>query len=330
MLLINTWGDQTVGDALALAEFQRVNSKVAREQKVIIAPGVHCQQEKFGLPEEFGANEGAQGEAYRQTYLRWFGHWLRGEGEGLDGIAPYTYYMLGENRWYHADRWPPADTQVQRWNLGSGGKANSRAGDGVLSLQPPTAAGRDTFRYDPADPVPSRGGAWCCTGDSRDVNGAVDQSDVETRADVLVYTSAPLDTDLRIAGPLKAVLTFASDAPDTDLVARLVDVSPDGKALNIQEGALRLRYRDGVPATLMEPGREYTVTVDLRSIAYLVPAGHRLRLDVTSSSFPRLERNLNTGGDNYRETEGRVATNHLLHGEGVEAYLALPVLVASP
>jgi putative CocE/NonD family hydrolase len=162
------------------------------------------------------------------------------------------------------------------------------------------------------------------------VNGAVDQSDVETRADVLVYTSAPLDTDLRIAGPLKAVLTFASDAPDTDLVARLVDVSPDGKALNIQEGALRLRYRDGVPATLMEPGREYTVTVDLRSIAYLVPAGHRLRLDVTSSSFPRLERNLNTGGDNYRETEGRVATNHLLHGEGVEAYLALPVLVASP
>ena len=326
MLLINTWGDQTVGDALALAEYQRLNSPVAREQKVIIAPGVHCQQEKFGLPEKFGGTGGAQGEAYRRTYLRWFDRWLRGEGAGLDDVAPYTYYMLNDERWYEADRWPPADTSLERWHLGSEGRANSRAGDGVLSRQPQTTPASDTFRYDPENPVPSRGGALCCTGDPRDVNGPVDQSDVENRDDVLVYTSEPLPSDLRIAGPLKAVFTFSSDVPDTDLVARLVDVSPDGTALNIQEGALRLRYREGVPAQLMEEGKRYTVTVDLRSIACRIPRGHRLRLDVTSSSFPRLERNLNTGGDNYRETAHRVATSHLHHGAGVDAYVELPVM----
>ena len=210
----------------------------------------------------------------------------------------------------------------------STGNANTRAGGGTLALQAATEATVDSYRYDPADPVPSRGGALCCTGDPRDINGAVDQADVETRRDVLVFTSPPLQSDLRIAGPLHAVLTFSSDAPDTDLVARLVDVSPEGVALNVQEGALRLRYRDGAPAVLMEPGRKYQVTVDMRAIAYRVARGHRLRLDVTSSSFPRLERNLNTGGNNYRELSGRIATNHLHHGAGDAAYLELYALGA--
>jgi putative CocE/NonD family hydrolase len=325
MMLINTWGDQTVGDALVLAEYQREHSPAARQQKVIIARGVHCQQEKFALPEKFGPAE-PQGETYRRLYLRWFDHWLRGQTDALDDIAPYTYYMLNEDRWYESDRWPPSGAAVQRWHLTSAGKANTSTGDGGLSANPPGEAAADTFRYDPADPVPSRGGALCCTGDPRDVNGPVDQAEVEHRDDVLVYTSAPLTEDLRIAGPLKAVLTVSTDVPDTDLVARLVDVSPDGVALNIQEGALRLRYRDGVPAELLESGRQYTVTVDMRAIAYRLRRGHRLRLDVSSSSFPRLERNLNTGRDNYRETESRVATTRLHHGAGVDAYLALPVL----
>ena len=329
--LMNTWGDQTVGDTLALAEYQRQHSEVAaRDQRVVIAPGVHCQQEQFALPEQFGADNGVQGDTYREAYLRWFDHWLRGAGKGLADIAPYTYYMLGEQRWYEADRWPPAQATRQRWFLGSGGKANSSAGDGTLSLAAPTSALTDTLKYDPMDPVPSRGGPLCCTGDPRDVSGSVDQADVEKRADVLVYTSAPLQEDLRIAGPLRAVLTFSSDVLDTDLVARLVDVDTDGLARNIQEGALRLRYRNGSVPELLEPQRRYTVTVDMRAIAYRVSRGHRLRLDVTSSSFPRLERNLNGGDDNYRATAARVATNNLHHGPGTDAFLEMSVLGSTP
>jgi putative CocE/NonD family hydrolase len=327
--LINTWGDQTVADSLAFAEFQRLNAP-AHEQKVVIAPGVHCQHEKFGLPDRFGAAGDVQGEAYRQAYLRWFDHWLRGEGEGLAGIAPYTFYMLGEDRWYESDRWPPAASKVEQWFLDSGGNANTRDGDGVLTLTAPRAEATDTLVYDPDDPVPTRGGPVCCTGDDRDVSGPADQADVESRPDVLVYTSAPLEQDLRIAGPLSLRLNVSSDTPDTDLVARLVDVAPDGLALNIQEGALRLRYRDGPPGRLMEPGERYTVTVDLRAIAYRISKGHRLRLQVTSSSFPRLERNLNGGGDVHRETVARIATNRIHHGPDAPAWLSLPVLSPDP
>jgi putative CocE/NonD family hydrolase len=144
---------------------------------------------------------------------------------------------------------------------------------------------------------------------------------------VLVYTSAPLAHPLRIAGPLQARLVVSSSAPDTDFIARLVDVWPDGRATSIQEGALRARYRDGfaTPA-LMVPGERYPLTVSMRSIAYLLPRGHRLRLDVTSSSFPRLERNLNTGGRNFDETAGVVARNRVHHGGDAASFLELPVL----
>jgi putative CocE/NonD family hydrolase len=328
--IINTWGDQTVGDALAIAEHQRRESpEAARSQRVLIAPGPHCQQEESSSREDFG-NLAAKGEApdLREWYLQWFDLWLRGQGEGLAARPAYTYFMLNENRWYESGEWPPASAVPQRWYLESRGRANSREGDGRLSRGPPPQTGKDSFRYDPNDPVPSRGGPLCCTGDPRDEAGTVDQADVEKRNDVLVYTSAPLEADLRIAGPLKVTLTFSSDVTDTDLVARLVDVQPDGRALNIQEGALRLRFREGAPAKLMTPGEQYRVVVDLRSIAYRVQKGHRLRLDVTSSSFPRLERNLNTGGDNYQETQPRVATNELHHGPDASAWVELPVLAA--
>jgi putative CocE/NonD family hydrolase len=156
------------------------------------------------------------------------------------------------------------------------------------------------------------------------------QGDVESRADVLVYTSAVLEKGITIAGPLKLRVAVASSAPDTDLVARLVDVFPDGRAYGIQEGALRLRYRDGFAAPrLLVPGERYEVEVDMRSIAYAFAPGHRLRLHVTSSSFPRLERNLNTGAaNNAGETRSEVAENRVFHGGGV-SFLELPVLPES-
>jgi putative CocE/NonD family hydrolase len=330
-LIINTWHDQTVGDALAMAEHsRRTVPEAARDQRVVIAAGAHCDHEGIALPPAFEVPDGAPTTAsYQAMYLRWFDRWLRGVGEGLADMAPYTYYMLGENRWYEAKAWPPEKAVPQRWHLDSDGGANTSAGDGRLARTGAPRSLSDTFEYDPLNPVPSRGGAACCTGNPDSVVGSVDQVDVESRADVLVFTSAPLTQDLHIAGPLTAVLNVSSDAPDTDLVARLADVGPDGKSFNIQEGALRLRYRDGVPAKPLEAGRQYRVTVDMRSIAYRIEKGHRLRLDITSSSFPRLERNLNTGGDNYNETVPRTATNAVHHGPDVDSYLELSALPES-
>lgn len=234
---------------------------------------------------------------------------------------------MGENRWLAASQWPPEHSTVERWYLGSEGHANSRSGDGTISRSPTSGAADDRFSSDPTQPVPTRGGPICCTGNPADRSGPADQADVENRQDVLVYTSPPLEQPLRIAGSLRAHLTISSSTPDIDLVARLVHVWPDGRATNIQEGALRLRYREGPRrAAAMQPGLKYAVDVPMRAIAYLLPAGHRLRLQVTGSSFPRLERNLNTGGNNFDETVGRVAHNTVHHAVGAVSYLELPTL----
>jgi putative CocE/NonD family hydrolase len=321
-LLINTWNDQTVADSLLIAEHIRITSpQDARDLRVLIAPGRHCAHEE-------AVDHSGEALPLSDWYLAWFDYWLRGRGEGLASLPTYQYFMVGENRWHGARQWPPENSTPSRWYLGSGGKANSREGDGVLSLSPSPVENTDSFVYDPLHPVPSRGGPICCTGDPAEPVGAVDQAEVEQRDDVLVYTSAPLEQELRIAGTVRATLSFSSDAPDTDLVARLVDVAPDGRALNIQEGALRLRYRDGLPEKLMQPGERYSVVVSLRSIAYRIAPGHRLRLDVTSSSFPRLERNLNTGGVVHGETRPRKATNRLHHGPAGESFLEFGLLPA--
>ena len=330
-LVINSWGDQTLGDALAVAEAWRRADPAwaAARQRVIIAPGIHCTHEA-------DQNEGRFGELtlanhdwpHRAYYLAWFDYWLRGRGEGLAKLPAYTYFMLGENRWLGAQEWPPREARAESWYLASGGHANSRRGDGTLALSPDPGTAFDELRYDPADPVPSVGGPICCSGGIDVASGPWDQSRVEERTDVLVYTSAPLAQALRVAGPVEARLSVSSDAPDTDLVARLVDVFPDGRALGIQEGALRLRYRDGFerPA-MMRAGERYEVVVDMRAIAYTFAPGHRLRLHVTSSSFPRLERNLNTGAaNNAAETAMRVASNRVHHDAAGGSRLLLYVL----
>jgi len=326
-LVINTWGDQTVGDALALAEAWRVSGA---PQKVVIAPGNHCEHEEAGTTSNrFGELHIADAaRPWKEWYLKWFDRWLRGRGDGLAELSAYTYFMLVENRWLSADQWPPAEASLKRWYLASAGHANSRRGDGRLAEQPPIETAADEFSYDPANPAPSRGGPVCCTGNPADKPGPADQAVVEARDDVLVYTSASLAQDLRIAGPIRARLTVSSSASDTDLVLRLVHVWPDGQATSIQEGALRLRYRDGVTRPrLLTPAERVQVTVDIRSIAYKLPRGHQLRLQVTSSSFPRLERNLNTGAaNNADETHMVVAVNRIYHGPETESYVETYVL----
>lgn len=328
-LVINTWGDQTIDGTLAISEAVRRHSpEAAMYQHVVIAPGNHCEHEQIADMGRFGELPVSNaGQPYREWYLQWFDYWLRGRGDGLAKLPPYLFFVLNEQRWLTSTAWPPTQARHQRWYLRSGGKANGRDGDGTLGPQPDENEHVDGYLYDPLDPVPSRGGPLCCSADPHAVSGPVDQRDVEIRDDVLVYTSQPLEAPMRIVGPLRAHLVVSSSAPDTDFVARLVHVWPDGRATNIQEGALRSRYRDGIFCpTRMKPGETYELTVDMRSIAYLVPRGHRIRLDVTSSSFPRLERNLNTGGRNYDETVPAQALNRVHVGGNTASYLELPVL----
>lgn len=324
-LVINSWGDPTLGGTMTLAERAR---RQGTPQHVVIAPGAHCEHDQMPATFDFGAMrvENAS-QPYWNWYLRWFDHWLRRRGDGLASLPPYLFFVNGENRWMSADAWPPPQATWQRWYLDSGGSANSRSGDGVLQREVPARRKADEYQYDPARPVPSRGGALCCTGDPAIRAGVQDQAEVEARNDVLVYTSLPLSTPLRIVGPLRARLVVSSSARDTDFVARLVAVDPNGKATNIQEGALRARFRSGITTPqLMSPGQRYVLSIDMRSIAYRLPAGHRLRLHVTSSSFPRLERNLNTGGDNSLEHQGVVAINRVHHGSDALSFVSLPVV----
>ncbi|WP_157764690.1 CocE/NonD family hydrolase [Rhodobacter sp. CZR27] len=303
-LMVDTWYDPSLGGTFALARAMR---KTAPDQHLIVAPGTHCNHSG-------AARSGAVGDLpvgkdaflpFGSLFLQFMDHWLK-DGPAPD-LPPYLYYMLVEDRWREAGTWPPEGAEPREFLLASGGDARSAAGNGKL-LPAAAAPGADSFVSDPDDPVPSVGGAICCTGNPEDRAGPLYQDRVEARQDVLVYTSAPLERDLRIAGPLSARLRVEIDTPDADVVARLSDVGPDGRSRMIQEGALRLRYRAGFDQPRpMTPGEIAGVTVDMGHIAYLLRPGHRLRLTLAGSSFPRLERNLNTGGMNAGGTEGRPA-----------------------
>ncbi|HEY6125551.1 MAG TPA: CocE/NonD family hydrolase [Steroidobacteraceae bacterium] len=332
-LVFNTWQDQTVAETLVLADVMKRNAATdaARTRyHVIIGPGNHCQY--FGPNQTLNVGEFRAGPnalaPFSAWQRQWFDYWLKQGGAGKPPDFPaYRFYVMGADRWIDSAQWPPAGVISQNWYLGGERAANSRAGSGALQLSAPTAEQADEFRYDPMNPVPTRGGPICCTNDPAQVQGMVDQTEVESREDVLVYTSTVLESDLTIAGPLRADLYVSSSAKDTDLIARLVDVFPDGRALNIQEGALRLRYRDSyVTPELMTPGEVYRVSVDMRAIAYELPKGHRLRLQITSSNFPRLERNLNTGGNNFDESQPVTATNRILRSPQYPSALVLSVL----
>lgn len=229
-------------------------------------------------------------------------------------------------------RWPPSGVAFTRRYLDSTSAANSKNGGGTLERERPEGAGRhEEFRHDPDDPVPTRGGPVCRTGNPTDRSGPIEQHDVESRNDVLVFTSAPLSQGLRMAGPLAAEHYVSSYARDTDFIVKLVDVRPDGTVLNIQEGALRMRYRDSFThPRLMSPGKIYQARVDMRAIAYYLPPGHRLRLQISSSIFPRLERNLNTGGNNFDETIVVVALNRVYASRDYSSAVIIPEWLEIP
>lgn len=327
-LFIENWNDYTSGAALYLRnhlEQTAATERARRHQYIIVAPGSHCSVDRQTANEYVGdLFAGDPRFGHRDIYLKWFDFWLRDQPNGITEMPKIQYYLLGENTWKACDRWPVPNTQYRSFYLSSDGHANGDRGDGTLIDTPPTSAEPDGYSYDPEDPAPTLG-----TDDYfMQSKPITDQRPLSARKDVLVYTSAPLEKGLEMTGEPEVVLYVSSSAKDTDFMAKLVDVYPDGRALNVREGALRARYRNGRdrPAVLMNPGDIYTLRLKLGAYSLYFAAGHRVRLQITSSSFPRYERNLNTGGNNFDESQGVVAHNRIHHDQTHPSRLVLPVV----
>jgi uncharacterized protein len=261
--------------------------------------------------------------------VRWFDHWLKGIDTGMLNEAPIKLFVMGTNVWRDEQEWPLARAVETRYYLHSNGHANTLHGNGYLTTDLPNAEelSADHYAYDPANPVITRGGALLMSPEYR--AGPFDQLPTESREDVLVYTTGELKEDLEVTGSIKVHLWAISSAPDTDFVARLVDVHPDGYAQNLTDGIIRARYRNfahGQAPSLIEPGRAYEYEIDLWATSNVFRAGHRIRLDVTSSNFPRWDRNPNTGHDFGADTELAVAHQTILHDREHPSYVVLPIV----
>jgi putative CocE/NonD family hydrolase len=326
-----SWYDVSVGPNLATYNHVRKTARpeIAAQQYAVIAPTLHCSYTR--ATEDTIVGERSMGDArldYDALTYGWFDYFLKGEKNGILEKTPRVrYFTMGLNKWQKSDTWPPEGAQPMTFFLGSGGKANSLYGDGALSAAAPPNDAPDTFTYDPMNPVPSYGGNVCCTGNAV-VGGAMDQRKMETRSDILVYSTEPLKEAMELSGPIEATLYISSDAKDTDVTMKLLDVYPDGTAYNLDETIQRLRYRDGYdkPLVWMEPGKVAKVTLQPMTTSNYFPAGHRIRVEVSSSNFPRFDRNLNTGGNNYDEAKGVVAHNAIHHSQQYPSKITISVV----
>jgi len=330
VLQINSWGDVTPEQTLYAFNLMRRNAMSARardNQFVIMSPTTHCGSERASAHTVVGALDvGDARFRYWQLYLDWFDHWLKGVDNGVERRPKVQYYQIGAGAWRTANAWPVPGMHAVSYYLVSDHGARTGQGDGRLSPTTPARATADTIVYDPADPFPSRGGGICCTGNAKDVPGIFDQHDLEARPDVLVYGTRVLADGISIAGPVRAVLYVSSDAKDTDIAAKLVDVDEDGHAWNVANGILRMRYRGGLAAPKpMRSDSVYRVEVNLNTVAWSFKPGHRIRLYITSSDFPMYDRNLNTGGDNVTETQWITAHNVVHAGPHALSALVLPI-----
>lgn len=315
------WYDVFLPSDIAMWKALRARGHPAR---LIIGPWGHNLNPD--MPEaDFGPSAALP---LRRMEIDWFDAWLRHSAPPAPSAV--LYFLMGANEWRETRVWPPEDTEPQAFFLDSGGQANSLHGDGRLLATTPAEAAADRYDYDPRKAVPTRGGANCCNFLVMPW-GPLDQRPVEGRRDVLVYTSEPLREPLEIAGPVSAVLHVSSSAPDTDFTAKLVDVAPDGRARILAEGLTRLRYREGVErAAIYRPGTVVEVEVDLGATAFLFGRGHAVRLEVSSSNFPKFDRNLNTGRLQAWETQMRVARQTVHHGPERPSRLVLPVVRRAP
>ena len=333
ILQVSGWLDLHVKSLFANYEAIQTNGteRARQRQKVVVGPWVHTDrpEPKYGVL-DFGVDSVIDLYA---LYLRWMDRWLKGIENGVENEPPLKLFVMGRNEWRTAEKWPLPDTRWTPYYLRSGGRANSLFGDGRLSTQKGDAEEPpDTYTYHPEDPVPTLG---------MDPNGEVvplDHRPVEWRDDVLVYSSEELSEDLEVTGPVQALVYASSSATDTDWTVKLLDVFPDGKAVNLWDGILRARYREpravrtGVPAPgqfahpkLMEPGQVYEFFIEVGVISNVFLKGHRIRIEVSSSNFPRFDRNLNNGGKLGIDPQIVVAHQTVYHSRQYPSHLLLPV-----
>jgi putative CocE/NonD family hydrolase len=326
-----SWYDVSIGPNLAAYNHVRktASAEIANQQYAVIAPTLHCAYKR--ATENTIVGERSVGDArlnYDELTYAWFDHYLKGEANGiLEKMPRVRYYTMGINKWQTSDVWPPRGAQPMSFFLTSAGRANTMNGDGVLAEAATATDSPDNFQYDPLNPVPSYGGNVCCTGNA--VNGgSYDQRKMETRPDILVYTTEPLREGLEVSGPIELTLYVSSDAKDTDFTVKLIDVYPDGRAYNLDETIQRMRYRDGYdkPLAFMQSGKVYKVILGPMVTSNFFEAGHRIRIEVSSSNFPRFDRNLNTGGKNWDESKGVVARNAVHHSKQYPSELKLTVV----
>jgi len=297
--------------------------KARRESKMIIGAWGHGPSQKFGEV-DFGPTANRD---LLERQLRWYNHYLKGEDNGIDREPPVEIFFMGVNKWQHAQDWPLPGAKYVPYYLASSGKANGGAGGGVLGSAKPSSAGMDKYTYDPNNPVPTTGGNNCCGTPT--AAGPKDQRAVESRSDVLVYTSEVLRDALAVAGPVKMKLFAETDGPDTDWMIKLVDVYPNGFAMNVAEGILRARFRGGVDKMeLLKPNQVYEFEIDMAGTANVFQAGHRIRVDVTSSNFPQFDRNPNTGDSLGASNRVRQAAQTVHHGGARASHIILPVVQA--
>ena len=330
MLQIGGWYDVLVrGTFHHFTEMRKHGgSELARQnQRAVVGPWIHSAcSTTFAGELDFGAISMLD---LREIELRWFDHWLKGKDNGAERDAPLRIFVMGANEWRDENEWPLARTQFTPYYFHSGGGANSLEGDGGLSTAPPAGEPADGFVYNPAFPVPTRGGNTCCNPELVPW-GVYDQRPLEYRNDVLVYTSEPLEEDLEVTGPISVTLYASTDGRDTDFTAKLVDVHPDGYAVNLCDNIMRARYHESREyQTLLEPGRVYEFTIDLWMTSNVFLKGHRIRVDVSSSNFPRFDRNPNTGNPFGQDTELRTARQTILHDEAHPSHILLPVIPKS-
>jgi putative CocE/NonD family hydrolase len=326
-----SWYDVSSSPNLALFNHLRNNiedKEVADNQYLVIAPTLHCGYTR--ATENTIVGERSVGDArldYDKLTYGWFDYWLKGEKtEFLEELPRVQYFTMGSNEWQTAETWPPQNAQMTAFYLDSEGRANSRFGDGKLALRPPSKAAKDSFVYDPANPVPSYGGNVCCTGNAVQ-GGSFDQQQMEARHDILVYTSEPLKEGIEVSGFIETTLFVSSDVKDTDITIKILDVYPNGEAYNLDETIQRLRYREGYEKEVfMKEGNVYKVNLTPMSTSNYFKEGHRIRIEISSSNFPRFARNLNTGGNNYDESEGVVATNAIHHSKEYPSVIKLPIV----
>ena len=301
---------------------------IRRGQKLIIGPWLHGSSPGPGITGEhyFGLMSDPTVMDLDGLHFRWFDYWLKGIDNGILDEPPVRIFVMGDNVWRDEAEWPLARAENINYYFHSEGKANTLNGNGALSPQAPANEPPDVFLYNPADPVPTQGGPLCCNAYFLP-NGAYDQREIEAREDVLVYSTPPLARDLEVTGPITVTLWAATSAPDTDFTAKLVDVSDCGCARNLTDGIIRARYRDSTAEPRpVEPGQVYRYTIDLWATSNVFQAGHQIRVELSSSNFPRFDRNTNTGNVIAEDEGFKPAMQTILHNAQYPSHITLPVV----